>query len=59
MEMSKYFYSAKSVSADFRLVSTDAEKKGHNGDGDETVSLKVTIIPTFSPIFNVGELSWS
>ena len=44
--MSKYFYSAKSVGAGFRTVSTDAGTKEtvtyHNGDGDETVSLKVT-----------------
>ena len=46
MQMSKYFYSAKSVRAGFRTVSTDAGIKGtvtyHSGDGDETVSLKVT-----------------
>ena len=41
-----YFYSAKSVRAGFRAVSTDAGIKGtvtyNNGDGNETVSLKVT-----------------
>ena len=43
-----YFYSAKSVRDGFRAVSTDAGIKGTvtynngDGDGDETVSLKVT-----------------
>ena len=43
-----YFYSAKSVRAGFLAVSTDAGIKGtvtyNNGDGDETVSLKVTSV---------------